>query len=131
MQLASLKEQLMYGSDFQKTVLYFQDHLGDDDVFLSNKVSHRAKNEKMDILLVKALEDFFKKERLKISNTIVLRARGTPFYHGVIHVEDHLCTFIYFDDVSMGILALVRQGVPGSHFIRLTAQMLGSGSLWN
>jgi hypothetical protein len=130
-QLAGLKERLMYGNDFCATAHYFQDHLGDNDLFTSKKVCHRAKAEKLEMLLRKALEVFFKQDRPRVSGAIILRARGTPFYHGAFQAGDHCCVFFYFDDIAMGLLTLVAPNDPQVHSIRLTAQLIGEGPIWN
>ena len=121
----------MYGNDFAATARYFHDHLGDDDLFNSKKVCHHARAEKLEMLLRKALALFFKQATPRVSEVIILRARGTPFYHGAFQVGDNCCAFFYFDDISMGLLTLVAPNDPQAHFIRLTAHLLGKGPIWN
>jgi hypothetical protein len=129
--LGTLKEHLIKNPEFIETLKYFHDHLAEKEWFLSKKVSHRSKAEKLRIIVQKAVESFAKKERIKIFDDVFLRVRDTPFYHGAFKAEHYFCSVIYFDDIGMGIVALIRPGDPLTHTIRITAQMLGTGPVWN
>ena len=109
----------------------FFDHLGENEEFISKKVSHQCKCEKLQVLLGTALEVFFKSRHIKTSAGHILRARGTPFYHGAFLAEDYTCNFLYFDDIGMGLLTLAKPTDPEVHSISLTSYPLATGPIWN
>lgn len=129
--LAELKDMVLYEPEFIKTFTYFFDNLSDHEEFLSSKVSHSAKNEVLAQIIRFALEQYFGKRQLKISDVRMLRVRGTPFYHGSFTAERQVCGFIYFEDIARGILAVTRIGDPMSHFMRITATPVATGPVWN
>ena len=130
-ELAKLKEHVLYNPDFLKTMEYFHDHLADYDEFLSKKVCHSSKNELLGQLMRQALLQFLQRPRLNVRDVQMIRVRGTPFYHGAFSVDEYLCSFIFFEDINRGLLALVRPGHAGTDFIRLTATVVGTGPVYN
>jgi hypothetical protein len=129
--LETLKEHLVKNPEFIKTLEYFHDHLAENDWFLTKKVSHRSKAEKVRLIVQKAVESYVKKERVKLFDDVFLKVRDTQFYHGAFKVEDYFGSFLYFEDIDMGIVALIRLGDPNTHMIRVTSRMLFPGPAWN
>jgi hypothetical protein len=129
--LAQLKDQVMHGKDFHKTFSYFFDHLGENEEFIGPGTSEPATSEVLRSVLEKTALSYLKKDRLEMQNLVMLKARGSAFYHGGFAAAGGMFTFLFFEDVGMGLLAIARLGQPGTHFIRMSCQVVGTGPLFN
>ena len=128
--LEQLKGQVMRGKDFFKTFDYFL-RLTENGELISEQINDSVKFEKLQVLLEQVIMGFLKKGRLQMNRLIILQVRGTSFYHGAFAAEDAAFTFLFFEDLGMGLVASARPGDPETHIMRITCQVLGTGVLFN
>jgi hypothetical protein len=128
--LEQLKNQVMRGKDFFKTFDYFL-RLTENEELISEQINDSVKFDKLHALLEQIVLGVLKKDRLQMTRLIILQVRGTSFFHGGFAVENSTFSFLFFEDMGMGLLAFARPGDPETHILRITCQLLGTGPLFN
>jgi hypothetical protein len=129
--LDELKKQIAEATDFMKPFVYFMDHFGDSEEFIDfgDRVSH-PKLEAMLALCAANLvgKDLIGHEAPRVSDFLIVQVHDSPFLHGACRVNGKVANFIYFDDVQLGLMAVLPTRLGGETLIqRFTARDLPRG----
>jgi hypothetical protein len=109
--LADLKKMLVEATNFQSVDRYFSDHFGEDRAFVAR--GRPSRHKRFRAVLAAAADGFFEKKGAAITNRILLEVPEEHFIHGVMLIEGLPANVMYFDDIEVGLLAIITG--PGDH----------------
>ena len=116
--LKKLKELMKTEKNLTNLMDYFLTHLGEDKQFVKKgKVLRR--HEMLEAIAKKLTNELFEQQWEEVSLYLV-KPKNTDFYHGFGTVGTCGINLIFFEDISMGLLAVPVLGGT-SHFFRFTA----------
>ena len=122
--LATLKTKIQFGQDFTEIFEWYLENLGEKEAFLkAARPIYDSKNRACQIL-AKGVE-LLAGAQVKAENIAVQYVPGENFYLGGTAPSVRVVTFIYFDDIGVGLWALVSLNDPTTHLLRLTCKELG------
>ena len=107
--LDELKAKLVHGKDFGAVWEYFLDHFGENKEFLD--IGRRRQDEMLEQILAQMTVQIFGKES-PVKDLILVGVPDTPFIHGGCILGGKAASLIYFEDVQVGLLAIVWSFVP-------------------
>ena len=107
--LDKLKEKLTHGKDFGAAWEYFMDNFGEKPEFLNMGV--RARNDLVEQILSQIAVQLFAKETPARELTLI-HLPEKSFYHGGVILGSKVGNLFYFDDIQVGLLAVVWSFAP-------------------
>lgn len=115
--LNELKRMLVSEPEFTNTYKYFFDRLGNDVNFM--KSGGREMGSNFEFIIKEIAESMIgQKVVIKMFLTMVLPEQR--FVHGVCHSNGRLTTFFFFEEISMGMVAMMNPGGEDTLFARFT-----------
>jgi hypothetical protein len=125
--LEDLKRQIAEAADFKDPFNYFLDHFGDREEF--HDIGERTSHPKLEQML-EVCAATLAGPRPRVDNFLIIRVLKQSFLHGICRVNVKAANFIYFEDVQLGLLAILPASLDGAtQIMRFTAQDLPRGSL--
>ena len=103
--ILTLKDKLLTANDFREPYQYFFDNLGENSIFLD--CGKRAKNPLLKKVLTLIGKELFK-EDVTVTNLLLVKIRKHHFYHGPCLIQGKMAGVIFFEDIDMGMLSIVR-----------------------
>ncbi len=123
--LAILKDKLIHAKDFSDVWNYFFDHFGEDSDFIA--LGERAEDSLLEAIIQEVGLQLFP-NRVVLSNLLLARLPEHQFIHGGLMINGRLANVIYFEDIHMGLMAVVTSLKPGeTKMIRFSGQPMLSG----
>src|SRR5437763_1628356 len=119
--LAKLKDLLVTATQFADVYTYFFDHLVEDPAFLD--CGEQYESDFLKVVLATVGQGFLNKP-VTLMEYLAVRLTDRPFVHGSCQFAGHLMTFFYFEDIALGLAAVVSVVRPHgkTHFIRFRGQ---------
>ncbi len=115
-ELVGLKQMMMSGDNFKDIYNHFFDVLGENPEFI--RLSKRAKHPVLKKVVGGIGEHLFKKE-VTVTHFMLMKLPKTKFYHGTCFMEGQVAGLFFFEDVDMGIFAVLT-GPPNTLFVRFS-----------
>jgi hypothetical protein len=107
--LATLKDKLVHAKNFGDVMNYFFDHFGEDPDFIA--LGNRADDPFLEAVFEQVGEQIFG-GRVRVGNLLLTHLPEHQFIHGGFLLNDRLANVIYFEDIHMGLMAVVWSVVP-------------------
>ncbi|MCP4347674.1 MAG: DCN1-like protein [Desulfobacterales bacterium] len=121
--LSDLKQKLATGDNFSDIYNYFFDHFGENNEFM--RMSKKAKNPMIKKIISFVGEQLFKK-KVDITHMMLLKFPKSDFYHGACFIDGKMGGVIFFKDIDMGMLSIVKE-YPETLFIRFSTVQMETG----
>jgi hypothetical protein len=106
--LATLKDKLVTATEFDDVFRYFLDHFGENPKFIA--LGERSHDPFLVAVIEQIASQIFGK-RVPLDNLLLTRLPDHNFTHGGVILNSHLANVLYFDDIRMGLVA-VLMGFP-------------------
>jgi hypothetical protein len=120
--LSTLKEKLIQATDFTPVFEYFMDHFGEDPDFIA--LGERAQHPFLAAVLDRVGKELFGKP-VPLTDLLLVRLPEHQFLHGGCILGGKLANVLYFEDGSVGLLAVAMSMSPGeTRLVRFTGQPL-------
>ena len=116
-----LKDQLVHGSDFQKTMNAFFD-IAEQPGFLDH--GHRVNQPRLRTVVELVGSQLFKKPKLE--NLLPVKIEAYHFVHGGGTLNGRMMNFFYFEDIDCGLMAVMMDSTT-AQFARITCKELPEG----
>jgi hypothetical protein len=124
--LATLKQKLVHGTEFQEAQSYFFDHFAEDAEFLSLGARHN--DPFLQSLVETVAAQLFGRETA-VDDLLLIRLKDHYFIHGNCILGDRVATILYFEDVEQGLLSIVwSMSPPETKFVRFSKRPLPRSS---
>ncbi|TFL15357.1 hypothetical protein CSC67_01090 [Pusillimonas caeni] len=117
-----LKNTVLQAQDLNKAWIEFFDLTAHPD-FMKQAGPSRLEN--LGVILEQIGKSMAPNESGKLRAAPIVRCNGTDFYHGALDIDGKPGAFIYFDDVGVGMAALVTYGTK-TELCRFTATVVHS-----
>jgi hypothetical protein len=118
--LATLKQKLMETEDFGEVLSYFMDHFGGDPAFLA--LGESTEHPFLESILPKVVGRLCRRE-VSLSGFALTRLPEHQFVHGGFAAGSSVGTVLYFDDLQMGLLAVMLSLAPSdTRLVRFTGR---------
>lgn len=126
--LPILKMKLTTATQFNEVFDYFFDEFGENRIFLDISVPY-PNYEMLQNVLAHSVGRILKTNRIVIRNGVFLHIPEYPsFVHGTGRFNEYLSNFFYFEDIDMGMLAMVLSpNDPMTQLIRFSMRRPGPG----
>ncbi len=115
-ELQELKQVLITGDDFMKMYDFYFDLFGLNTEF--KRSCKKAKHPRLKRLIAMIGEQMYKRE-VTITRFNLMKLRNSHFYHGKVFLEKSIGDLFFFEDIDMGVLAVVGD-LPQTFFIRFS-----------
>lgn len=102
--LEILKEKMVSAENFKDPWNYFFDHFGENSKFMD--LGKRVKFPELTTTLQEVAQQLVMKPDAKITNLFVIGLIKQNFYHGAFFIENRLANFIFFKDISLGMISI-------------------------
>ena len=102
--LDKLKEKLTHGKDFGAAWEYFMDNFGEKPEFLN--LGQPARNDLVEQILSQIAVQLFARET-PARELMLIHLPEKSFFHGGVVLGNKMANLFYFDDVQVGLLAVV------------------------
>jgi hypothetical protein len=102
--LDTLKEKLVHARDFSEVWAYFFDHFGEDPEFIA--CGERARHSFLEAVLTQVGSELFGR-KVPVSHLLLTRLPERQFLHGGFSLNGRLANVIYFEDIQVGLIAVV------------------------
>ena len=102
--LEQLKNILATAKDTSTIFEFFLTEFGENLEFMDGGT--RSKNEVLEAVLRSVGEEIFGKKG-KVKGLKLLNVPDTKFFHGLCEMGGQMATVIYFDDIGMGLVAIM------------------------
>lgn len=102
--LATLKETLVHATNLSDVWTYFYDHFGEDPQFIA--LGQRARHPFLETVLGEVGRQLFGKT-VPVDNLLLTELPEHQFVHGGCTLGGRLANVMYFEDIRMGMLAVV------------------------
>lgn len=127
--LKQLQEQMATAEEMSTILKFFMDHLGENPEFIRR--SQKAKHEIVKLILTSLCQDLFGQQS-KVTGLMLFNASNTRFFHGACQMEGRLVTVLYFDDIEMGLIAIMSGPAFGQlTYARFSATAVKAGDVAN
>jgi hypothetical protein len=114
--LATLKQKLVEATRFADVFNYFFDHFGEKPEFM--KLGEPGSDLLLEAALEQIAEQLFER-KVPVTNVMLVRLAEQQFLHGTAMLGDRLATVIYFQEIEMGMLAVLwSHATSETKFIR-------------
>ncbi|HWE04842.1 MAG TPA: hypothetical protein VG326_20720 [Tepidisphaeraceae bacterium] len=119
--LEKLKTILADGKDLSAAFHYFLDHFGEKEAFLN--LGKPKRHPLLESLLTAVAGQMFGK-KVAMKRLFLIPVPGTKFIHGAGLCDGRPINVIYFDDIKVGIAAVMRPPNGSTQYSRFSAQMI-------
>ena len=119
--LEKLKTILATGKDLSAAFHYFMDDFGENEAFLD--LGKPGPHPLLESLLAAVAGQMFGKKVIA-QQLLLIAVPGTKFIHGAGLINGRPITVIYFDDIQVGIAAVMKGPGGSMQYSRFSAQML-------
>jgi hypothetical protein len=102
--LATLKERLVTAEKFSDVMDYFFDHFGENPAFIA--LGERIEEPFLESVLLQIGGQIFP-GKVTVGHLILTRLPEHQFIHGGFTVNGHLANLLYFEDIQVGLMAVV------------------------
>ena len=102
--LATLKDKLIYARNFTQVWEYFMDHFGEDPDFIA--LGDRARHPFLEAILAHVGKGLFGRQ-VSLADFLLTKLPEHQFLHGGGTLDGRLANVLYFEDIQMGLLAVV------------------------
>jgi len=121
-QLLTLKDKLVAAKEFYEPWEYFFDHFGEDpDLY---EVGQRKDHNLLKKVIEVVGEQLFKK-KVALINLLIVSIPEYHFFHGACFIQGKMTNFLYFEDIDMGLLAVVMgPGKSQTMLVRFSSMLL-------
>jgi hypothetical protein len=109
--LATLKEKIVHAKNFTEIWEYFMDHFGEDPEFIEQ--GERVQHPFLEAVLAQVGAQLFGKQ-VSVTDFILTRLAEHQFLHGGGILGGRLTNVMYFEDIHVGLLAVVMSMSPKS-----------------
>lgn len=99
-----LKEKMINAENFKDPWSYFFDHFAENSKFMD--IGKRVKFPELAITLQQVAQQLILKTDAKITNLFVIGLIKQDFYHGTFFIDNKLASFIFFKDISLGMVSV-------------------------
>jgi hypothetical protein len=122
--LATLKQKLQSAKSFSDVYTYFLDHFGEDPAFIA--LGDQAGGDPfLEAVFAEVGRQLFGGHAVTLSEIRWTRLPEHHFLHGGCQMNGKLATVLYFDDVHVGLLAILWCFSPAeTKFVRFTGRPL-------
>jgi hypothetical protein len=118
--LTTLKDKLLHTKDFTQIWEYFFDQFGEDPAFIA--LGERTRHPFLETVLEQVGRQLFGKP-VTVAKLLLTRLPEQQFLHGGCTLNGKLANVIYFEDIHMGLLAVVLSVTPSdTKMVRFTGQ---------
>ncbi len=121
--LSDLKDKLLTGENFSDTYNYFFDHFGENNEFM--RMSKKTKHPVIKKIISSIGEQLFKK-KVDVTHMMLLKFPKSDFYHGACFIDGKMGGIIFFQDIDMGMISIVKE-YPETLFIRFSTVQMETG----
>lgn len=123
--LATLKDKLIHAQDFSDIWTYFFDHFGEDSAFIA--LGERAQDSFLESIIEQVGLQLFPNKVL-LRDVLLTQLADHHFIHGGFIINGRLANVLYFEDIHMGLLAVVTSLKPTeTKMIRFTGWPMPEG----
>jgi hypothetical protein len=118
--LATLKDKLVNAKNFSQVWEYFFDHFGEDAEFIAQ--GERARDSFLEAVLAEVGKELFGRP-VRLTNLLLTRLADQHFLHGACAMDGRLANVLYFEDIRVGLLAVIASFTPGeTKMVRFSGQ---------
>lgn len=107
--LATLKDKLLHAKNFSEVWHYFFDHFGEDAEFIA--LGERIRDTFLEAVLDQVAQQIFGK-KVPVHEMLLTRLAEHQFIHGGCIINGKLANVVYFEDVQVGLFALIMSVQP-------------------
>ena len=107
--LATLKDKLIHATNFGDVMNYFFDHFGEDPDFIA--LGDRAEDAFLQAVFEEVGGQIFG-GKVRVTNVLLTRLPEQQFVHGGFLLNGQLGNVFYFEDLQMGLMAVVVSVAP-------------------
>ena len=107
--LATLKDKLANAKNFGDIWTYFFDHFGEDAEFIA--LGERTRDRMLEAILAQIGKEMFGRP-VKVTDLLLTRLPEQQFIHGGLLLGGSLANVLYFEDIHMGVVAVVAAFRP-------------------
>ena len=108
--LSSLKRKVQEAKDFSEPMNYFFDHFGDDPEFIG--LGERVEEPFLEQVIRQVGSQLFG-DKAAVAGLLLTRLPEHGFVHGGFTLGGHLGNIFYFEDILLGLMAVVTTGPRG------------------
>jgi hypothetical protein len=119
--LATLKEKLVAATNFSEVLDYFLTHFGHNPEFI--KLGQGTTDSFLEQIIAQAAGHILKGNAL-VASLRLMRLPEHHFIHGGGPINACLATVIYFEDITVGLLALASPFSPNTELARFTGRKM-------
>ena len=118
--LETLKEKLLHATDFNEVSTFFFDHFGDNPDFIA--LGERVEDDFLESVLLQVGTQLFAGP-IVLERLLLTRLAEHGFIHGGFTLNGRLGNVIYFEDVRVGLIAVVLSVSPSeTKLVRFTGK---------
>jgi arginine exporter protein ArgO len=118
-----LKEKMINAENFKEPWSYFFDHFAENSKFLD--LGKKVKFPDLAFTLQQIAQQLILNPNVKITNLLVIGLIKQNFYHGAFFIENKLASFIFFKDISLGMVSVASSPrSPNAVFSRFSLTKL-------
>jgi hypothetical protein len=119
--LATLKDKLVNATEFGEVWRYFLDHFGEDPAFIA--LGERSHDPFLVAVIEQIASQIFGKH-VPLTNLLLTFLPDHHFTHGGVILDGHLANVLYFDDIRMGMVAVLMSLPSGeTKYARFSGRM--------
>jgi hypothetical protein len=120
--LETLKGKLLHAKDFNEVSTFFFDHFGDHPAFIA--LGERVEDDFLESILLQVGTQLFPGP-IVLERLLLTRLAEQGFVHGGFTLNGRLGSIIYFEDVRVGLIAVVLSVSPSeTRLARFTGKPL-------
>jgi hypothetical protein len=124
--LSTLKDKLVNAKEFADVYRYFLDHFGEDPAFMG--LGDRAESPFLEAVFKQVGHQLLGRP-VAVTQLLLTRLADRNFLHGACMLAGTLATVVYFEDIAVGLLAMVSPKEPGlMHYARFSGRQMLRGS---
>lgn len=127
--ISRLKQKLITAKDLGSVWEYFWDYIDEHPDFmqLGSPARHR--------FLEKVLREIGRKafdKRVRLTKPMLIRLPKYRFIHGSCQLNGHLASVLFFEELQMGLVAIVISDYPGeTQIVRFTSLKAENQNRWS
>lgn len=118
--IGRLKQKLITAKDLGSVWEYFWDYIDENPEFM--QLGRPARHRFLEKVLREIGRKLFKK-RVRLSKPMLIRLPKYGFIHGSCQLNDHLASVLYFEELQMGLVAIILSDYPSeTQIVRFTSK---------